>query len=394
MQKIAGDGATIDNQFQAGNTGTGAVATEFTAPWANAVQGEIVAVVEGAGLTLNSADNTQMLQAIRELNSQGGRRNVLINGAFQLNQRYVGSNATFTNATPGYTLDRWRFDPGTGNTRTYTVSRGGTANGSDVLGTRTDYSLTVGRTLAGNGSTPPTIMQRLEGVRTLAGKRVTLSVWLSQASGGTPVSVTPKLVQFKGTLEGVHSTQVGAAVTPATSGPVRYQWTFNLPAIPSTTIEEGNNYLELRFELSLAGDRNVTFRGAQLEVGASASQFEDLPLQDVQLLASRFYEKSYPIEVVPGTAGLPGAAMAATNLTAAYGLQTRFRVEKRVNPAVVWYGTLTGAINTITRGGAAGVELAVTAQEANRSSTGYPGHVTQGSTYNESWGHWTADAEL
>jgi hypothetical protein len=75
MHKIDGDGATVDNEFTEGNPGLSVPATTVTSAWANAVQREIVAVVEEAGLTLFESDDDtgeQMLAAILELIRRGG----------------------------------------------------------------------------------------------------------------------------------------------------------------------------------------------------------------------------------------------------------------------------------------------------------------------------------
>lgn len=53
--------------FTIGDPGSGAQATTVTADWANAVQEEIVGVVVGAGLTLDKANNGQLLAAINAL---------------------------------------------------------------------------------------------------------------------------------------------------------------------------------------------------------------------------------------------------------------------------------------------------------------------------------------
>lgn len=53
--------------FTEGNPLTGTEATIVTADWLNAVQLEVANAVEGAGLELEKADNTQLLQAIQAL---------------------------------------------------------------------------------------------------------------------------------------------------------------------------------------------------------------------------------------------------------------------------------------------------------------------------------------
>ncbi|MGE4406032.1 hypothetical protein [Pseudomonas sp.] len=72
MHKIDGYGATPTNTFTEGSPGPVPVPpTYVTADWANAVQGELVAAIQGAGIVLDKADNTQLLAAILALAAGG-----------------------------------------------------------------------------------------------------------------------------------------------------------------------------------------------------------------------------------------------------------------------------------------------------------------------------------
>lgn len=72
MHKIDTEGATPSNTFTVGSRATGVPATVIGEDWPNAVQAEIIAPIEAAGLTLSKPDNTQLLQAIRALVAAGG----------------------------------------------------------------------------------------------------------------------------------------------------------------------------------------------------------------------------------------------------------------------------------------------------------------------------------
>lgn len=67
MYRIDSRGATGDGRFTEGNPTTGTPATVVDASWMNAVQDELVNVVEGAGLTLAKTDSDQLLEAINKL---------------------------------------------------------------------------------------------------------------------------------------------------------------------------------------------------------------------------------------------------------------------------------------------------------------------------------------
>lgn len=63
MHRIDGDGNAGGN-FVDGNPALGQRATVVTPQWLNAVQDELVNVLQAAGLVLNKADNSQLIQAL------------------------------------------------------------------------------------------------------------------------------------------------------------------------------------------------------------------------------------------------------------------------------------------------------------------------------------------
>lgn len=67
MHKIDSPTATPDGLFTIGDPVGGMAPTVVTDDWLNAVQTEIVNVIEEAGETLDKPDNTQLLQAIQTL---------------------------------------------------------------------------------------------------------------------------------------------------------------------------------------------------------------------------------------------------------------------------------------------------------------------------------------
>jgi hypothetical protein len=391
MHRIDAPGFAPGNLFTEGDPLLGIPPTQVSDDWLNDVQENLAVAIEGSGLTLSKGNGGQLLEAIRSLYGSGGRRNKVINGSMALNQR--GGSHVFTNGTARYTLDRWRFDPTSGNTTSVTISQGGGGTPSFESGLRTSWNLTWNQSAALNGSGHPVLSQRIENCLLFAGKTVTLTIWAAKqgAAGGVETTLTPSLVQFKGTGPGTAGTVTGAPFTMSAGVVTRYSWTLAVPALASTALA-ADNYLELKFTGLKTATRGVVIYAVQLEAGNAATDFEDLPLQDIELLALRFYEKSYPTTVAPGTPGLSGMSADRASGTASYGLSTRFRVEKRATPTVTWYAPNTGTSGNITYGGAGGVDLSATPQDAGPSGTGYPSHSSQSA--DESWGHWTADAEL
>lgn len=71
MDKINGAGH-VARRFVTEDAGLMRPPTEITAEWLNAVQDELVEVIEGAGLTLSGVDNTQLSRAIKTLFQKAG----------------------------------------------------------------------------------------------------------------------------------------------------------------------------------------------------------------------------------------------------------------------------------------------------------------------------------
>jgi hypothetical protein len=64
MHKIDGPGH-LGNTFVNEDAATGRAPTVVTPEWLNAVQGEIIAVIESADLPLNKSNSAQLLQALQ-----------------------------------------------------------------------------------------------------------------------------------------------------------------------------------------------------------------------------------------------------------------------------------------------------------------------------------------
>ncbi|SDA18114.1 hypothetical protein SAMN03159355_01504 [Pseudomonas sp. NFPP10] len=69
MQKIGASTASANalGEFTEGNPGAGVDATLLKAAWLNAIQRELVHIVEGAGMSLDAADDSQLLKAIQAI---------------------------------------------------------------------------------------------------------------------------------------------------------------------------------------------------------------------------------------------------------------------------------------------------------------------------------------
>ncbi|MEJ1411084.1 MAG: hypothetical protein RPU60_12935 [Candidatus Sedimenticola sp. (ex Thyasira tokunagai)] len=84
----------VANRFTEGDPLVPLPATQVSAEWLNAVQDELVSVIEGAGIVLDKEDPAQLLAAI----------GLLIGGSLPSLADYLKRNAT-ANLTVGYTTD-------------------------------------------------------------------------------------------------------------------------------------------------------------------------------------------------------------------------------------------------------------------------------------------------
>lgn len=64
---VVREGVNAPGYFGPGNPATGQMSTRVTYEWLNAVQEELAAVIEGAGIDLDKTDNGQLLAALRTL---------------------------------------------------------------------------------------------------------------------------------------------------------------------------------------------------------------------------------------------------------------------------------------------------------------------------------------
>lgn len=237
--------------------------------------------------------------------------NVIINGAFDINQR----NFTSVTTSSYFHFDRWKyFGLGSGvTTITPQTIAPGTISGisGPEIGNCVQFA-TSSQSLAGDASVLP---QYIEDVRTLSGKTVTVSFY-AKANSGTP-KIGIDLTQNFGS-GGSPSSEVSTAagaVTLSTSW-ARYSVTVALPSISGKTIGSNNNSaLILLLWVSAGSDwnsrassiglQNNTFQitGVQLEAGSVATPFRrSSPTLQGELAACQRY--AYAINGSEGNSGL------------------------------------------------------------------------------------------
>lgn len=286
---------------------------DYDAEW---VTSEAATAVSYGPQSLNAAQQGQARANIGA-GILPGFRNKIINGNFDVWQRGVGP---FGNNV--FNADRWFLVAGAGSVNT--VNRGDTT--SLPIRGLSAYRLRWGRPTPGSGES--LLLQKIEDVRTLEGKRATLTFWASQTAG-IPISLTAKQVFGTGGSAEVSFTIAPQFNLPSSSGTwAKYSFSFDVPSVSGKTIGDGS-YLEIRFvrpptgglptaELSLA-------RVSLVEGDATAEDdpFSPRHIQQELALCQRYYKR-----VVVGIGGYANAASALIRGTVYIG-------QMRVSPTAI-----------------------------------------------------------
>ena len=300
--------------------------------------------------------------------TQTGFRNKVINGGFDIWQR----GSTFTSPTGGtYTADRWRGGGSGATAGTFTFAR--TALGvTDLPLTEAGLTYYAKHTQTIAPSATHNIENRIENVRTFAGKTVTLSFYARLNSGtmalsfsivqslgtggtGSPTTVTPTIKNSSGTT-----------ITTATSSWARYTATFTVPSLSGMTIgTAGDDYLSLSLDTPSSGTWNFDIAGIQLEEGLVATPFEQRSTGTELSLCQRYYQTSFSGSgITPGhnASGNGIIYHAASSGGISSNLYTNLRFPiMRTSPTInVWNGNdasalpataaLAGGLNTSASG--------------------------------------------
>ena len=232
--------------------------------------------------TREAADKVTFTQAevtAGDTAARAGRKNLIINGGFDVWQR----GTSFTTSAE-YTADRWQLHLSGG---TSTVTQQTFTVGQTEVPDNPTYYLKMNTTTGDNNCG---MFHRVEDVRNGAGQNVTVSFW---AKGANPAG---------GTFDFMSSQRFGAGgssnveiTTPltVTSSWAKYTHTFSLASISGKTMGTGSS-LVLIIRQS-AGDTsttawNLNIANVQLELGSVATDFEHRSYGEELALCQRYYQ--------------------------------------------------------------------------------------------------------
>lgn len=295
-------------------------------------------------------------------------KNYIVNGDFSVWQR--GTSQT----SSGYgSVDRWLW---TGN-NIATISRQDFTLGQTDVPNEPKHFLRLAVT---SNSQYHELEQKIEDVRTLAGKTVTLSFY---AKGTIGFGV--RLIQNFGT-GGSPSNIVIAIASQQTISPIwkRYSITGTLPSIAGKTFGTNNNsHLWVSFQITDTTTGTFDIAMVQLEEGAVATDFEVVDPALQLMRCQRYYTE--------------GCFSSIAFITMAVVINIHFPVEMRTNPTVT-ISNVRGGANNLLRNASNGSLVTITngsfyIQDTkglyglNNTSAVF----TVGNSYD---GYVTADAEL
>ena len=233
------------------------------------------------GLIGSELAEAETVQDARDLVS-AGRRNLIINGNFDIWQRATSTNTSLNNAYGS--ADRWIFH--TRSLTTENISQQAFTTGQDDVPGNPKYYLRF-ETSNDSGVIGAYLMQRIEDVRLAAGEYVTVSFYAKTNSGGGTFEAAFSQQFGSG---GSGATNVDAGTFVPTSNWKKYTFTAKIPSISGKTVGT-NSYL--RFDIRFPANTAVTLDVAQvqLEKGKNATEFEYRSYGEELALCQRYYVK-------------------------------------------------------------------------------------------------------
>ena len=253
----------------------------------------------GLAIGTNVQAQSNYLQNIAD--GQTTKKNAIINGRMQIDQRNVGGSFVITaGAALAYGLDRW-----------YVYCTGASVSAQRIQTSNAYFHRFVGAL----GNTGVGIGQRIESQNSIhmAGQTVTLSIKASSTSLATlsyGIYYANSVDAF-GSLAVPTRTAITTGSWNITSSEATYSATIAIP-IGATT------GLEVVFSGgALTNGNTLITRDAQLEVGSYASPIEALDYQTELQACRRYYVKTFDDQTAPAqNAGTTNAAGARATVTA------------------------------------------------------------------------------
>ena len=273
--------------------------------------------------------------------------NVIINGAFDIWQR-----GTSGNSAPGvlnvFVSDRWNTFNNVSGSTVNISQQTFTPGSAPSQGNEGRFFLRA--TMSGYSSSFVFIGQKIEDVRTLAGRTATLSFW---AKANTAISLPLDYVQNFG-VGGSSLVNASIGSASVTTSWQRFTFTFNVPALSGKTIGAADNNLELRF--LFGANASLDIWGVQLEEGTVATKFRrnQANIQAELAACQRYYWRTVTTTDAYATFGM-GIAHASNQASVMVSNPVDMRVPATAidfNALAIWDSvTVVGLTNLSLRSG-------------------------------------------
>lgn len=337
--------------------------------------------------------STVEAQALATADSIPVGPNYIINGGFDIWQR--GTN--FSSATSPYTADRWQLGRSSSSGASVYQLTGGP--------TGIQYATRVQRD-SGNASTNIIYFaQSLESRDSipLAGSTVTLSFYAhfgAQFSAASAI-LGATVIQGTGTNQNLISTGFsGQTTVVATSNVLTSGWQrFTATGIVSTAATQIGVYFSYTPVGTAGANDYFDIAGVQLEAGSYATPFRrNAPSIQAELAAcQRFYEKSYDLTTVPGTATTLGEMTFYGTTDGSQNIVTpvQFQVPKRTSSYTLttYNGSGAAGYADYSRNGASGTLTTILYRNNDKMFHVYCGAGGVFVAANMAF-HWTCNAEI
>lgn len=285
----------------------------------------------------SEALRAQIESANQKFPSQVYRKNLLINGNLDIWQRGEGGSVSVASAL--YTADRWMVFVPVGVTAQWNKTP--FTLGSGFNGAK--WALRVSYTAGAPGAN---IRQRIEGVETGAGQTLTASFYFNSTVEQT---CTVILRQVFGTGGNVSADVDHFQDIDVTREYKKHVVSFNLSSVVGKTKGSNNNdYIELIIVSKASVAHTVVLASVQLEVGATATEFEPRFPQQELAMCQRYFEKTFAQGVAPADGVNPYSSLTSPVFAGQISAMSQpiaswqFKVEKRAIPSIKLYRGIGG----------------------------------------------------
>jgi hypothetical protein len=298
------------------------------------------------------------------ISTETGMRNRIINGDMRIDQRNAGAAVTPT--TSIYTLDRW--DARLSQSSKYSVQQSSVA----PAGFKNSLLVTSLSSYTVGASESFFVKQVIEGFNVAdlgwgatGAQAVTLSfvvrssltgtfggsLWNHDGTRSYPFTYTinsantfeTKTITIVGDTSGTWLTTNGAGLN------VGFGLGVGSNLSGTAGAWAGGFFPSATDATSVVGTNGATFyvTGVQLEAGSVATPFERRQFGQELALCQRYFEKSYNIDVVPGTVSTLGNLwnylFVSSGIVNDIGITAQFKTIKRATPTMTWYSPNSGA---------------------------------------------------